>query len=297
MDLERARHELFAVAPARFVAERDRLARELAADGRKQEAAALRALRRPSATLWALNQAARQEPGLIDQVLDAGARMVELHRQLARGGAAGDFRSDAVAYRRAVGSAAAAAEKVLEAAGHAVDPAALRKLEQTLEALPFASPEQRGQARAGQLAEEPARPDVFDAASLAAAPPASAQRRAPTAKPPRREDRDPGRARGAAQQRRQAEADLKARRAAAGKARQVADRAAKLVARAETELAAARARAESARQALRGAEAELAAREDRLAEARQAADEARQAADQARLAAAEAASRAASDAR
>src|SRR5262249_38111386 len=55
-------HALFALDPNDFVTARDQRARELRKEGEKDEAAAVKALRRPTVPVWALNQVARQRP-------------------------------------------------------------------------------------------------------------------------------------------------------------------------------------------------------------------------------------------
>jgi hypothetical protein len=54
--------KLFAVAPDRFVAERNALAKKLRDEGRGDEAAAVVELRKPSAVVFAVNRAARDRP-------------------------------------------------------------------------------------------------------------------------------------------------------------------------------------------------------------------------------------------
>src|SRR3954462_3095984 len=74
-DLDAAFDRLFAVTPDEFVAERTRLAKGLRADGDRPGAAEVAKLTRPSAPAWALNQVAREEPGVVDAWLDAAAAL------------------------------------------------------------------------------------------------------------------------------------------------------------------------------------------------------------------------------
>ena len=53
---------LLAAAPDRFVAERKALAKKLRDEGRGEEAAAVEALRKPSAVVLAVNRSARDRP-------------------------------------------------------------------------------------------------------------------------------------------------------------------------------------------------------------------------------------------
>jgi hypothetical protein len=61
-DLPSEAEKLLAVAPDRFVAERKELAKKLRDDGRSGEAAAVDALRKPTAVVFAVNRAARDRP-------------------------------------------------------------------------------------------------------------------------------------------------------------------------------------------------------------------------------------------
>jgi len=67
--------ELFAADPDRFVALRDRLAKELEGGGRSDDARAVKALRKPTLATWATNQSARRKPSLVKRLLDAGQTM------------------------------------------------------------------------------------------------------------------------------------------------------------------------------------------------------------------------------
>jgi hypothetical protein len=67
--------ELFAAAPDNFVALRDSLAKELDHEGRKDDARAVKALRKPTLATWATNQVARRKPDLVKKLLEAGQTM------------------------------------------------------------------------------------------------------------------------------------------------------------------------------------------------------------------------------
>src|SRR3954451_21313497 len=54
--------ELYGLALDEFVPRRDALAKRLRADGRREEAAEVAALRKPSVAAWAANQAIRSQP-------------------------------------------------------------------------------------------------------------------------------------------------------------------------------------------------------------------------------------------
>jgi hypothetical protein len=62
VDVSKEAERLLAAAPDEFVAERDQLARKLRDEDRPEEAAAVAALRKPSAVVFAVNRAARDRP-------------------------------------------------------------------------------------------------------------------------------------------------------------------------------------------------------------------------------------------
>jgi hypothetical protein len=67
-------HALFALDPNDFVTARDQRARELRDAGEKEEAKAVKALRRPAVPVWALNQVARQRPDVVEALVAAEAQ-------------------------------------------------------------------------------------------------------------------------------------------------------------------------------------------------------------------------------
>ena len=67
--------KLLAVAPDRFVAERKALAKKLREDGRGEDAAAVEALRKPTAVVLAVNRAARDRPKAAKAAADAAERV------------------------------------------------------------------------------------------------------------------------------------------------------------------------------------------------------------------------------
>ncbi len=62
---------LYALPPAEFVGERNRVARRLKADGRPDDAQVVASLRRPKLAEHALNLLAREQPELIDRLIEA----------------------------------------------------------------------------------------------------------------------------------------------------------------------------------------------------------------------------------
>jgi hypothetical protein len=69
------REELYGLPGAEFVAARDALARSLAKDKQRDEAAAIKALRRPTRSAEVLNALARNEPKAIARLTGAGDKL------------------------------------------------------------------------------------------------------------------------------------------------------------------------------------------------------------------------------
>src|SRR4249919_3272265 len=76
-ELPEEARELLAVAPAAFVAERQRRAKALRGAGRAEDARAVAAFRKPPPTVLAVNRAARDRPKAAEEASRAAARLVE----------------------------------------------------------------------------------------------------------------------------------------------------------------------------------------------------------------------------
>jgi hypothetical protein len=136
-DLDEAIALVYAQNPAGFVSARGTLVKELKAAKRKDDAAAVAALRKPSKLAWAVGDAARREP-------EAARAFEDAVDALSTPGA--DVRASTVQLRRAVGTLAAAAADAAGTAGDA---------EAALLAV-AADPEAMAALRQGRLAEVPA---------------------------------------------------------------------------------------------------------------------------------------------
>jgi hypothetical protein len=278
-DLDARIAALYGGPLAAFVAERDGLARALRAEGRRDEAATVKALRKPKVVAWALDAAVHSEPGLAG---DLAAAVEHLGREQATGG---DVRGAIARVRDAEGAVADAAARTAGEHGNPVHaPAvalALRAVVGDDEA--FAS------LRAVRLVDVPAPGGLLGAGPLPDASGATSR----AARPARRSEgsarrRDGGDA--AADRattkvpttRRASKETATPGRAAEGAASPAARMARRAVAAATKEVKAAEAKARKA-----GVDADMAARtaehaEDTAKAARRRADEAREAADAAR---------------
>ncbi len=72
VDLEDELDRLYGVPLAEFVGERTRLATALRKEGRRAEAEQVKELRKPSVSVWTVNQLARRHRKDLDLLLDAG---------------------------------------------------------------------------------------------------------------------------------------------------------------------------------------------------------------------------------
>jgi len=299
MDPEERIDGLFGLPPEEFIAARDQLARQLKAGGDAAGAKRVSALRRPTVAAWAVNQAARERPELVRELLEAGDRLHQAQRRALSGLRGGGLREAGAQRREAVDRLAAVAAEALERSGRSPDPHR-DAISSTLQAASVDG-EAAAALRDGTLSKELAVPSGFgEAGGLALVQPLTpepAEPRAKSAEPAERRGRG-GRGEAAPSRRGVREGGAATRkdgRATAARRRELEAarrRRDELRRQADkTDRAAARTReaAEEAGEAEDAASAEA----DRLADA---ARQAKQAADQARRAA-EAARGAADDAR
>ena len=107
--LEETLDQLYAADPEEFVALRKRLQGELRSAGLKPEAALLARARRPSTSMWAVNQLVRRRPELVDGLLERS----EALRNAQTSGDRDAMREAIRAHRTAVAEATDAALDVL----------------------------------------------------------------------------------------------------------------------------------------------------------------------------------------
>jgi hypothetical protein len=268
--------ELYTLPPAQFTAARNALVKTLRAEKRRDDAEAVKSLKRPSVPAWALNQVARSSPEAVDQVLEAGAAVAAAQRRALSGVRDAGLREASQQRRDAIDAVFRLAADVLRDAG--TQPQTHRMaIAATLEAASV-DPEVAAAVRAGRLTTDVPAPSGFgDVTGLGLVPEAPGpHKQQPARDEPGGDDdtRDDAAARAAAE----------AAQLAALHAAQAKRRADELAQRA----------AEARRQAVR-TENEAQRMEERAAQVRARADEAATAADD--LAAqADDAARAASDA-
>jgi hypothetical protein len=141
-----AADRLFEISPAEFVKARDQLAKDLEAKGSTEEAQGIRALRKPTVGIWALNQAARRHPDKVE-------RLLETFRRMQNPRSATDFREASSERHVAVKSLLDATAEILEQAGHPAGGSVIEKVTRTLLAAATDERAQRALAH-GRLEKE-----------------------------------------------------------------------------------------------------------------------------------------------
>jgi hypothetical protein len=131
MDVE----ELYGLPLERFVPERNALTRELRAAGKRDEAAEVASLRKPSVAARAVNQLARTHRRELDRLFTAGDALSEVQSSVLAGQAGGRDLSEAHARERdAVSALVEAASPLLTAEGLTPSASVLERIGETLHA-------------------------------------------------------------------------------------------------------------------------------------------------------------------
>lgn len=137
----RAPEDLYGLPLEEFTPARDALAKELKAAGRKDEAAEVKSLRKPSVAAWALNRVAREHPDAIEGLRAAGAVLREAQDAVLSGdtpappgmsGDAGRLRDAGRALAEEVDRVAGLGTEILGAAGRPASAAQQEKIVATL---------------------------------------------------------------------------------------------------------------------------------------------------------------------
>jgi len=109
---------LFRTPPDRFVAERDALVKELRSAGRDDDATAVKALRRPTAAVWALNQLAEKEPDALNTLFEAGRALRAAQSEAIAGSSSSALVEAGAERRAAIGRLTAGTVAILDEGGH-----------------------------------------------------------------------------------------------------------------------------------------------------------------------------------
>jgi hypothetical protein len=175
VDLATAAHRLYEVRPEEFMAARGRLTAEARAAGDAGLAGRIGRLRRPTVSAWAVNRLSRVAGDELAELLELGA---ELRAAWSSGGSIGELEQ-----RRGevVASLLRAAERLAADAGRPLREAALREVEDTLQAAAV-DPDVAGEVRAGTL-DRPRSHTGFEPAAFAARPAPPGRAEAPSRRP------------------------------------------------------------------------------------------------------------------
>jgi hypothetical protein len=149
------------------VAARDEAVRRLRSEKRRELAAEIATLRRPSPSLWAVNRLRDVDPGALESLMAAGQAVRDAQGALLAADPGGPARLAQAASRFAVAVQAgtAAAMRLLAAEGHGSGADAERRIQSMLRAAAVGDPSARHALATGRLVSEP-QPAGFD--SLAA---------------------------------------------------------------------------------------------------------------------------------
>jgi hypothetical protein len=260
-----------------FIAERDKAVKELRAAGRRDEAAAIKALVKPTVAAWAVNQAVRSQPRAAQELWKAGDALAAAQDAVLAGkGSGGDLRAATERERDALDPLVEAARGLLSSSGGDLSATTIERVRDTLHAAAIDA-EARDDVAAGRATRERAPQGLFGGGAVAA-PARGRRRREPAAEPapapPARRGRKAGAADAApereeAAERRREEAAARKRAREEAAARERARKAASdRVARAERALAAAEDRAARAADRLEEARGQERDAAGALAEAR-----------------------------
>jgi hypothetical protein len=144
---------LYDLRPGEFVGARDALARTVRRSGDRAEAERIKALQRPSAAAWAVNQLARREPEWTQALTTAGRRMTEAHEALLAHGDRDAWRDASAEARETVDRLLKLAEGLLRAERGSVSGPLREQVRDTLQAA-VTDPEARELVAAGRLSKE-----------------------------------------------------------------------------------------------------------------------------------------------
>jgi hypothetical protein len=146
--------DLYGLPLDRFIPERTALAKELRGAGRREDAAAVAALRKPSVAAWAVNQLVRTQRRGVTELFEAGdALRGEQDQVLAGRGDGGSLRSAVGQERAAVEKLAGMASGLLTSEGHELRPTIIERVSETLHAAAL-DDDARARVQDGRLERE-----------------------------------------------------------------------------------------------------------------------------------------------
>lgn len=151
--MEKELDRLYAAPLDEFVGERDALAKQLRSDGDREAADRVKALRKPSAAVWAVNQLARRQQKDYRALLKAGDKLRATQEKVLGGESPEKLQEAAAAERELVDALTEKGRAILDVAGLKPTDAMLRRLGATLHAA-ATRPDLREAAESGRLEQE-----------------------------------------------------------------------------------------------------------------------------------------------
>ena len=150
MSVEVERQRLYGLPLAEFTAERNKVARELRAQGRREDAAAVAGLPKPTLAAWAINMISRTRRREVDLLLDSGKRLYDAQRANLESGERANLDRARRSFDEATAEATRSAREVL---GERVTQATLERIAETLRSAAL-TPEGRELLATGLLTKE-----------------------------------------------------------------------------------------------------------------------------------------------
>ncbi len=161
-DIEDAINALFTKPLGEFTQARDELAKRLRGAGDRDAAARVKAMKRPSVSVWTLNQLARRYPQRVDALLVASERLREAQRGALEEGGAKGLREASQAHRASVNELLRTAPALLSEGGHSAGGQNLDRVRDSLLATPTARREDLEHFERGVLVREIEPGDIAD---------------------------------------------------------------------------------------------------------------------------------------
>src|SRR5512133_1524607 len=181
---------LYGLPREEFVGERDALAKQLRTDGRRDEAAAVKALAKPTVAAWAANQAVRSQKRAARELWKAGDALSAAQEAVLAGkGSGAKLREASERERAAVETLVDAARGLLGRSGGDLSEATIERVRDTLHAGAIDA-QARDEVAAGRAIRERSPQGLFGADPFAAPAPrrpakAEPEQPEPEAKPAR----------------------------------------------------------------------------------------------------------------
>jgi hypothetical protein len=161
---------LYGLPLEEFIPARDALAKELRDSGRRGEATAIKALKKPTVAAWAANQAVRSQPRAARDLWEAGDALAAAQEAVLSGkGSGGDLRSAAERERLALDPLVDAARGLLTTSGGDLSETTIDRVRATLQAAAIDA-DAREEVAAGRAVREREPRGLFGGEAAVAAP-------------------------------------------------------------------------------------------------------------------------------